>query len=111
MQKWNPFKRHQIPYHQMLGSKEFTEASSDNGEGPSAHPPSDDVEYYTTQALHRPRRSLLVAPWCTVLIALTSLLLGLISGQFLRAEHTIDGYLRTSPAYHVQPPAALVSEI
>ncbi|KAH7082866.1 hypothetical protein BKA63DRAFT_139150 [Paraphoma chrysanthemicola] len=96
MKKWNLFKRPQISYHSILRDKEFASDSSDNGEGSSTtRPLTDDHEqdYYTSQALHRPRRSILTSPWCTILIALLSLLLGLLGGQFIRAEHNIDGYL------------------
>jgi len=99
---WNPFKHQNASYLQLAGHKEFHEDDSDNGEGEGLASAAtlvhqDEHEYFTKHGLNRPRRSILSSGWCTLLIAFISLLIGLISGQFLRLEHNIDGYLRTSP--------------
>lgn len=87
----------------MIGHDEFAVASSDDGEVESPfmdHERAVEKISYTSQQHYRVRR-FCNSRICTLSTILTSLLLGFISGQFLRVEYSVDGYLRESSPHQI----------
>ena len=85
----NPFNRTTISYHRM--SKD--ESEDDSAESSTAHKEEEDP--FLEQQHFRPRRSRFRHTCGYLFVAILSLVLGLISGQFMRVEYEVDGYMGT----------------
>ncbi|KAF2832744.1 hypothetical protein CC86DRAFT_462955 [Ophiobolus disseminans] len=108
---WNPFKQRNGSYLQLSGQKEFhsNDSSSDQGLTSAAtlvH--KDEQDYFDAHGLLR-KKSTFTSPSCTILIALLSLITGLVAGHVLHLEPSVDGYLRTPP-FTIPNPRIAVTE-
>ncbi|KAF1941075.1 hypothetical protein EJ02DRAFT_378558 [Clathrospora elynae] len=106
MQNLNPFSRKTIPYDRI--SKEFSENDGGSGGQSSSSDPflaqkekhEDEDDFLRFKHLLR-LRSLRLRHACSYLfVALLSLLVGLILGQFFGLENDIDGYLTPYGSTH-----------
>lgn len=96
MPNLNPFTRATIPYHRI--SKEFSENDSDAGQPSSStsmlNQKENHEDAYTLakQLRHRRRTSRFRCICSYFLVALLSLLTGLVTSQIFRLEYEVDGF-------------------